>query len=52
MTAVTVLPVVAILVSAGVLHAAPDLGNDQQREAGRELYGKYCVQCHGAAGDG
>jgi mono/diheme cytochrome c family protein len=32
--------------------AAPDLGSDQQREAGRELYDQYCSQCHGAQGDG
>ncbi len=32
--------------------AAPDLGNEQQREAGRDLYDKYCSQCHGENGDG
>src|SRR6476620_12088859 len=32
--------------------AAPDVGTDSQRESGKELYGKYCVQCHGDKGDG
>ena len=32
--------------------AAPDLGTEQQREAGRKLYDKYCAQCHGVNGDG
>ena len=32
--------------------AAPDLGTEQQREAGRKLYDNYCAQCHGVEGDG
>jgi len=32
--------------------AAPDVGTDSQREAGKQLYGKYCSQCHGDKGDG
>lgn len=32
--------------------AAPDLGTDAQREEGKNLYSKYCSQCHGDAGDG
>ena len=30
----------------------PDLGTDAQRESGKTLYAKYCVQCHGEKGDG
>ena len=30
----------------------PVLGTEAQREAGKGLYGKYCSQCHGEAGDG
>ena len=30
----------------------PDLGNDAQRETGKQLYTKYCAQCHGDKGDG
>ena len=30
----------------------PDLGTDAQRESGKQLYSKYCSQCHGDKGDG
>ena len=30
----------------------PDLGTEAQRESGRNLYAKYCSQCHGDKGDG
>ncbi|MGE3496635.1 MAG: c-type cytochrome [Candidatus Binatia bacterium] len=30
----------------------PDLGTDAQREAGKQLYGIHCSQCHGDTGDG
>ena len=30
----------------------PDLGSDAQRQAGQQLYVKYCAQCHGEKGDG
>jgi len=30
----------------------PDLGTEAQREAGKQLYTKYCAQCHGEKGDG
>ena len=32
--------------------AAQDVGTDAQRESGRQLYAKYCSQCHGEKGDG
>ena len=35
-----------------VLAQGPDLGTDAQRESGKTLYSKYCVQCHGEKGDG
>ncbi|MBI2963288.1 MAG: c-type cytochrome [Deltaproteobacteria bacterium] len=31
---------------------APDLGTDQQRQAGKPLYDRHCSQCHGEKGDG
>jgi mono/diheme cytochrome c family protein len=30
----------------------PDLGTEAQRESGKQLYLKYCAQCHGDNGDG
>jgi len=30
----------------------PDLGTEAQRESGKQLYLKYCSQCHGEKGDG
>ena len=30
----------------------PDVGTEAQRESGRNLYAKYCSQCHGDKGDG
>jgi mono/diheme cytochrome c family protein len=32
--------------------AAQDVGTEAQREAGKNLYLKYCSQCHGEKGDG
>lgn len=31
---------------------AADPGTEAQKQAGKELYEKYCVQCHGQKGDG
>ena len=31
---------------------APDIGTDAQRESGKNLYLKFCSQCHGEKGDG
>ncbi|MDQ3346850.1 MAG: c-type cytochrome, partial [Acidobacteriota bacterium] len=32
--------------------AAQDVGTDAQRESGKQLYLKFCSQCHGEKGDG
>jgi mono/diheme cytochrome c family protein len=32
--------------------AAPDIGTESQRASGKNLYLKYCSQCHGDKGDG
>jgi mono/diheme cytochrome c family protein len=32
--------------------AAQDVGTEAQRESGKQLYDKYCAQCHGDKGDG
>jgi mono/diheme cytochrome c family protein len=40
----------ALAGSMGV--TAQDLGTDAQRESGKQLYTKYCAQCHGDKGDG
>ena len=29
-----------------------DVGTDAQRESGKQLYMKFCAQCHGEKGDG
>ena len=55
------IPSVPALALAALVGAAPaaaqpavDLGTEEQRAAGREVYDKYCGQCHGpeGAGDG
>jgi mono/diheme cytochrome c family protein len=39
--------------TAGRLRAqGADVGSEAQREAGKQLYLKYCAQCHGDTGDG
>jgi len=51
----------AVAVLIGSLYAAPagsmraqgpDVGTEAQRESGRQLYLRYCSQCHGEKGDG
>jgi mono/diheme cytochrome c family protein len=49
----------ALLIGAGcagpgaLLRAqGPDLGTEAQRASGKQLYGRYCSQCHGDKGDG
>jgi mono/diheme cytochrome c family protein len=32
--------------------SAQDVGSEAQREAGKQLYSRYCAQCHGDKGDG
>ena len=31
---------------------SPEIGTEAQREAGKQLYSRYCAQCHGDKGDG
>lgn len=50
--ALAVLPAAGSTVLAASAAAGPDLGTDAQRAKGKELYGKFCSQCHGDAGDG
>jgi cytochrome c len=38
--------------AGSVRAAAQDVGTEAQRESGRQLYAKYCAQCHGEKGDG
>ena len=50
-------PAVAIASLFAVLAGAPqaaaqDVGTEAQRESGKQLYLKYCSQCHGEKGDG
>jgi mono/diheme cytochrome c family protein len=42
-----------VLLGLAVLpvQASMELGSDTQRAEGRELYDKYCAQCHGIEGD-
>jgi mono/diheme cytochrome c family protein len=44
--------VVLVLCLATSALAAPDLGSDAQRAAGKDLYQRNCTQCHGDKGDG
>ena len=50
--------IAALLVALGaagttwVRAQGPDLGTEAQRQAGQQLYQKYCAQCHGEKGDG
>jgi mono/diheme cytochrome c family protein len=50
---VAVLIVVLGAPRMGRVHAqGPDVGTEAQRESGKQLYLKYCSQCHGEKGDG
>jgi mono/diheme cytochrome c family protein len=54
-TAGASLVVVAVACAAAAVSVraqGPDLGTDAQRASGKQLYGKYCAQCHGEKGDG
>ena len=44
--------VAAALALAPVLGAQTELGSEAERADGKQLYDKYCSQCHGTAGDG
>jgi len=50
---VAVLIALLYAVSVGLVRAqGPDLGTEAQRESGKQIYLKYCSQCHGDNGDG
>jgi cytochrome c len=40
------------LMAASAVAVDPYLGSAEQREAGRVLYDRFCVECHGVDGDG
>jgi mono/diheme cytochrome c family protein len=51
--ALAVLIALSYAAPAGPARAqGPDVGTDAQRESGKQLYLKYCSQCHGDNGDG
>lgn len=43
---------VAFIPLAAAAQPEPDLGTEEQREAGRQLYMEKCAQCHGDTGQG
>ena len=50
-------PLLGLALAAGSTGAAwaqpePDLGSEEQREAGKVVYDRYCAQCHGDDGAG
>jgi mono/diheme cytochrome c family protein len=45
-------PALSDALVVGVEAQGPDLGSEAQRESGKNLYLKYCSQCHGEKGDG
>lgn len=48
-------PLFALLLIAATSLAAPapvDVGTEQQRQAGKQIYDRHCAQCHGDEGDG
>ena len=42
----------AALASAAPAQPQPDLGSEEQRQAGKAVYDKWCAQCHGDDGAG
>lgn len=49
--AVAIASLCAVLTGSGRT-AAQDVGTEAQRESGKQLYLKFCSQCHGETGDG
>jgi mono/diheme cytochrome c family protein len=45
-------PALSDPLAIGVEAQGPDVGTEAQRESGKNLYLKYCSQCHGEKGDG
>jgi cytochrome c len=51
--AVLIASMCAAMTGTGTVRvAAQDVGTDAQRESGKQLYVKFCSQCHGEKGDG
>lgn len=42
----------AVVAARSAQVSAQDVGTEAQRESGKQLYSKYCAQCHGDKGDG
>lgn len=42
----------ALVAVPSLAQPEPDLGTEEQRARGKEVYDKWCGQCHGDAGDG
>ena len=51
-SAAVLIALVCTLPMRGLRAQGPDVGTDAQRESGKQLYLKYCAQCHGETGDG
>jgi mono/diheme cytochrome c family protein len=51
-SAVVLVTALCAAATGSVRVTAQDIGTEGQREAGKQLYLRYCTQCHGEKGDG